>query len=140
MLKLCDDGNPAASSVVPLDTSENDLALSASADLFDVQQLCEDVLASVTEDVCRPLRSRVEQILLLEQSPLVLHRLAALVRFYTGTIKQVSWRAHFCSLPTLTSSSNAAYWYRETHLFLGGMLVLVLFQIVGKQTNKAFHL
>ena len=84
LLKLCDDlpshVDPVAAAT---DTSDDPTAEA------DVQQLCEDTLAGVTEDLCRPLRSRVEQILLLEQAPLVLHRLASLVRFYTGTIKQV---------------------------------------------------
>ncbi len=79
LLKLCKDPPP------PTEAAEGTEAPPAA----DVAQLCEEALASVTEEVCRPLRTRVEQILLLEQSPLVLHRLSSLVRFYMGTIKQI---------------------------------------------------
>ena len=38
---------------------------------------------------CRPLKSRVEQILLLEASAVMLYKLTNLIRFYASTIKQV---------------------------------------------------
>lgn len=57
--------------------------------MFQVASHCEMSVANITEDVCRPLRTRVEQILLLESSAVVLYKLTNLIRFYLGTIKQV---------------------------------------------------
>jgi hypothetical protein len=47
------------------------------------------MLCGVTEGVCRPLRSRVEQILVSEASPVLLYRLTNLIRFYEATISAV---------------------------------------------------
>lgn len=55
----------------------------------DKGQICEEALASITEGACRPLRSRVEQILLSEHGPLILYQLTNLIRFYCGTINAV---------------------------------------------------
>jgi len=52
-------------------------------------QVYEEALASITEGACRPLRSRVEQILLSEHGPLILYQLTNLIRFYCGTIGHV---------------------------------------------------
>ena len=45
-------------------------------------------LFSITEGACRPLRSRVEQILLSEHGSLILYQLTNLIRFYCDTISQ----------------------------------------------------
>ena len=55
----------------------------------DKVQVYEEALASITEGACRPLRSRVEQILLSEHGPLILYHLTNLIRFYCGTISHV---------------------------------------------------
>ena len=55
----------------------------------DKSQTCEESLAIITEGSCRPLRSRVEQILLSEHGPLILYQLTNLIRFYCGTIGHV---------------------------------------------------
>jgi hypothetical protein len=55
----------------------------------DKSQMCEEALASITEGACRPLRSRVEQILLSEHGPLVLYQLTNLIRFYSTTMTMV---------------------------------------------------
>ena len=59
------------------------------AETKDKAQICQESLASITEGACRPLRSRVEQILLSEHGPLILYQLTNLIRFYCGTIVQV---------------------------------------------------
>ena len=51
-------------------------------------EICEESLASITEGACRPLRSRVEQILLSEHGSLILYQLTNLIRFYCDTISQ----------------------------------------------------
>ncbi len=79
LLKLCDDSILESPAPAPL----------SDEGLPDVATLVEDAIAAITEDVSRPLRARVEQILMVEQAPIVLHRLASLIKFYTGTIKQV---------------------------------------------------
>ena len=55
----------------------------------DKSQTCEEALAVITDGSCRPLRSRVEQILLSEHGPLILYQLTNLIRFYNGTIGHV---------------------------------------------------
>ena len=47
---------------------------------FDLDQTCSEAVSSITDDVCRPLRTRVEQILLLEAGPVVLYKLVQLIR------------------------------------------------------------
>ena len=47
----------------------------------DKEQTCDEVLSNVTEGVCRPLRNRVEQILLSEHGAVILYRLTNLIRF-----------------------------------------------------------
>lgn len=50
------------------------------------KEACLKSIGSITEDICRPLTNRVEQILLLEASPLTLFRLINLLHFYSGTM------------------------------------------------------
>ena len=56
---------------------------------MDVGQQGEDAIAIITEDVCRPLKTRVEQILLMESEATTLYKLTNLIRFYSSTIRQV---------------------------------------------------
>ncbi|TRY68257.1 hypothetical protein TCAL_02484 [Tigriopus californicus] len=50
------------------------------------KETCLKSIGSITEDICRPLTNRVEQILLLEASPLTLFRLINLLHFYSSTM------------------------------------------------------
>ena len=45
-----------------------------------------NILAAITEGVCRPLKTRVEQILVSEPGAVTLYRLTNLIRFYETTI------------------------------------------------------
>jgi len=47
------------------------------------------ILSGITEGVCRPLKTRVEQILVSEPGAVVLYRLTNLIRFYENTITGV---------------------------------------------------
>lgn len=47
-------------------------------------------VCNITEGVCRPLRSRVEQILVSENTPLTMYKLANLVKFYSRTVEGVT--------------------------------------------------
>jgi len=47
------------------------------------------IMTGATEGVCRPLKSRVEQILVSEGSPVTLYRLTNLIRFYSVTMSSV---------------------------------------------------
>ena len=67
----------------------------AASEGFDLDQTCSEAVSSITDDVCRPLRTRVEQILLLEAGPVVLYKLVQLIRdalslrsFYTSESKK----------------------------------------------------
>ena len=55
------------------------------------------ILSGITEGVCRPLKSRIEQILVSETSAIVLYKLTNLMRFYERTISDVL-RCKFCFL------------------------------------------
>ena len=47
------------------------------------------ILSGITEGVCRPLKSRIEQILISESSAIILYKLTNLIRFYENTISEV---------------------------------------------------
>ena len=53
---------------------------------LEVEAKARSILASVTEGVCRPLKTRVEQILVSEPGAVTLYRLTNLIRFYETTI------------------------------------------------------
>ena len=77
--------------------------------LSDKEQICEDVLSNITEGVCRPLRNRVEQILLSEHGAVILYRLTNLIRFYGNTIKQVISSNKSTLIETLDDLDQLAY-------------------------------
>jgi len=53
------------------------------------QDVIDSCLCDITEGVCRPLRSRIEQILVSEATAVMLYKLSNLIRFYAATIKSV---------------------------------------------------
>ena len=53
---------------------------------LEVEVKARNILASITEGVCRPLKTRVEQILVSEPGAVNLYRLTNLIRFYETTI------------------------------------------------------
>ena len=55
-------------------------------DKVDRKQLEMKMMTGATDGLCRPLKSRVEQILVSEVSPVTLYRLTHLLRFYHGTL------------------------------------------------------
>jgi len=69
--------------------AENITQLLKLCDKTDLGQVSGTVLAGVTEGVCRPLKTRVEQILVSEPGAVVLYRLTNLIRFYEGTVTSV---------------------------------------------------
>ena len=69
---------------IPSETEGVKMLLNQCEDKDNLESEC---IANVTEDVCRPLRSRVEQVLLLESNAVVLYKLTGLVRFYSDTLK-----------------------------------------------------
>ena len=56
------------------------IAITVLLSFSDKEQICDDVLSNVTEGVCRPLRNRVEHILLSEHGAVILYRLTNLIR------------------------------------------------------------
>ena len=53
------------------------------------QDIVDNCLCDITDGVCRPLRSRIEQILVSEAGAVMLYKLSNLVRFYAATIRSV---------------------------------------------------
>ena len=53
---------------------------------LEVEAKARNILAAITEGVCRPLKTRVEQILVSEPGAVALYRLTNLIRFYETTI------------------------------------------------------
>lgn len=49
----------------------------------------QDILGHITEGVCRPLKVRVEQVLVSEQDAVTLYKLNNLLKFYHHTIGQI---------------------------------------------------
>lgn len=100
--------------------------------LANLLQQCQDTeksqaesLAAITEGVCRPLRSRVEQILMAEHGPVVLYQLTNLIRFYSATIGQMV-TGHSGLLETLDDLDQMAY----------GQFLAVLQATVTHQTGR----
>ena len=48
-----------------------------------------DMMQKILEGVCRPLKLRIEQILVAEPGPVILYKLSNLLQFYHQTIKQI---------------------------------------------------
>ena len=55
-------------------------------EILGKERSIDEALRHITEGACRPMRSRVEQILASESAPVVLYKLANLIRFYSSTI------------------------------------------------------
>jgi len=55
-------------------------------DKLEVETLTIKTMCGITEGVCRPLKTRVEQILVSEPGAVTLYRLTNLIRFYESTI------------------------------------------------------
>ena len=56
---------------------------------LDRAELEGRMMVGVTEGVCRPLQSRLEQILVSEPSPVTLYQLTNIIRFYQSTLSSV---------------------------------------------------
>eukprot|EP00096_Caligus_rogercresseyi_P000235 TRINITY_DN10620_c0_g1_i1.p1 TRINITY_DN10620_c0_g1~~TRINITY_DN10620_c0_g1_i1.p1 ORF type:complete len:543 (-),score=191.49 TRINITY_DN10620_c0_g1_i1:180-1808(-) len=69
--------------------SENVRALLQACEQTDIEAAVQEVLSTATEGICRPLQTRAEQVVLSESEPVVLFRLANLIRFYSGTFSPV---------------------------------------------------
>lgn len=94
----------------------------------DALQAKEDAIANITEDVCRPLKTRVEQILLLESNPVVLYKLTNLIRFYSSTVKQV-----------LPAKSGLGSCLQELEQLAYQQFMKVLQSSVQQHNNKALE-
>ncbi|CAB3977800.1 Conserved oligomeric Golgi complex subunit 6, partial [Paramuricea clavata] len=52
-------------------------------------ELCSELLAHISEGVCRPFKVRVEQVVVSEQGSVVLFKLASVLKFYRSTISSI---------------------------------------------------
>ena len=66
--------------------AENITHLLKLCDKTDRSSVTAKMLTGISEGVCRPLKSRIEQILVSESSAIVLYKLTNLLRFYENTI------------------------------------------------------
>ncbi|CAF1225452.1 unnamed protein product [Adineta steineri] len=55
----------------------------------DLQKTIQTLLGFITEGLCRPLRVRLEQVLVSQHEPVTLYKLTNLLKFYETTIKQL---------------------------------------------------
>ncbi|XP_054707381.1 conserved oligomeric Golgi complex subunit 6-like [Uloborus diversus] len=55
----------------------------------DLESEIQVSLAHITEGLCRPLKVRVEQVLMCEQGAVILFKLGSILKFYLHTIRQV---------------------------------------------------
>merc|ERR1719232_1143374 len=69
--------------------AENISQLLKLCEKVDREKMEAKILSGTTEGVCRPLKTRVEQILVSEPGAVVLYRLTNLIRFYENTITGV---------------------------------------------------
>jgi hypothetical protein len=58
-------------------------------DWNDLQKTIQASLGYITEELCRPLRVRLEQVLVSQHEPVTLYKLTNLLKFYETTIKQL---------------------------------------------------
>ncbi|CAF0855529.1 unnamed protein product [Adineta steineri] len=55
----------------------------------ELQKTIQTLLGFITEGLCRPLRVRLEQVLVSQHEPVTLYKLTNLLKFYETTIKQL---------------------------------------------------
>ncbi|CAF2183081.1 unnamed protein product [Rotaria magnacalcarata] len=58
-------------------------------DWNELQKTIQTLLGYITEGLCRPLRVRLEQVLVSQHEPVTLYKLTNLLKFYEATIKQL---------------------------------------------------
>ncbi|CAF2666340.1 unnamed protein product [Rotaria sp. Silwood2] len=58
-------------------------------DWNELQKTIQTLLGYITEGLCRPLRVRLEQVLVSQHEPVTLYKLTNLLKFYETTIKQL---------------------------------------------------
>ncbi|XP_042874667.1 conserved oligomeric Golgi complex subunit 6-like isoform X1 [Penaeus japonicus] len=96
-------GDPLASSIygtnAKLDNpndSQGSYTYVSNLMLRDVAEQTRSTVASISESVCRPLKTRIEQMIVTDQGreggkkPVQLYKISNLLRFYHNTIKQVT--------------------------------------------------
>jgi hypothetical protein len=68
---------------------EHILALLRNCSKIVTDDLIRESLGHITEGICRPLKVRVEQVLMSEPGPAILYKLSNLIKFYQSTIGQI---------------------------------------------------
>ena len=99
---------------IPEDLSIDDKTNSSTAEedcdrheITGKERAIDDALRFITEGACRPMRSRVEQILVSESAPIVLYKMANLIRFYASTIGNIIAHPVNALLSTSSNYSSA---------------------------------
>ncbi|PRW32513.1 Conserved oligomeric Golgi complex subunit 6 isoform A [Chlorella sorokiniana] len=78
---------PAAAAAAAQQAAEGSSAAGAAGAASDGAPTIPQLLDSVFESICRPLRVRIEQVLMSSPPPLLCFRLAQLLAFYLGTVE-----------------------------------------------------
>uniref|UniRef100_A0A0K2UCR5 Conserved oligomeric Golgi complex subunit 6 n=2 Tax=Lepeophtheirus salmonis TaxID=72036 RepID=A0A0K2UCR5_LEPSM len=89
--------------------NENVRGLLQACDQLDIELSCQEALSTITEGICRPLKTRTEQVILSEAEPVVLFRLANLIRFYSGTFSPVMRSTDSALMSTLNELDTLCF-------------------------------
>ena len=89
-----------------------------------------EMMQKILEGVCRPLKLRIEQILVAEPGPVVLYKLANLLQFYHQTIQQIVL-SNATELPKNTDSVSQEKYTEndlletlEVNIIIGELIVI----------------
>ncbi|CAK9829286.1 Conserved oligomeric Golgi complex subunit 6 [Anthophora retusa] len=102
---------------------ENILTLVKNCDKTDVSDQIKQSLSNITEGLCHPLKSRIENVVSVDAPATVLYSITTLLRFYRAIIQQVipdsTLDSTLADLLMLSEKSFLSRLQRETRLALG---------------------
>lgn len=100
-----------------------------------VQDHKREIMKKIMEGVCRPLKMRVEQILVSEPGPVTLYKLSNLLQFYTQTIQNIIF-CHTSETTEGTSSEKPEYDILETLEELSELCKKMFFNSLSFMSQK----
>ncbi|CAK9802861.1 Conserved oligomeric Golgi complex subunit 6 [Anthophora plagiata] len=102
---------------------ENILTLVKNCDKTDVSDQIKQSLSNITEGLCHPLKSRIENVVSVDAPATVLYSITTLLRFYRAIIQQVipdsTLDSTLADLLILSEKSFLSRLQRETRIALG---------------------
>ncbi|KAK1786393.1 hypothetical protein P4O66_018089 [Electrophorus voltai] len=76
-------------------------ALLKQVTMPDVENCLQDVVGHITEGVCRPLKVRIEQVIIAEPGAVLLYKISNLLKFYHHTISGITGTSAAALLMTM---------------------------------------